>query len=273
MPNDYNYRNIWTVGVFKPRRLHAVGAIFGAIAFAQSAGAATVLDWTDWDATFNDGQTSGQQGFINGAGIRTRYQVSLIAGGGQPRPQYLFGTPAITADPSTSDEGLLIQHSAQPGNGTRHRFTLNQDLQGAAITVSNVDSSLADGDNHVDELQFQARLADGSIVAPTRIIGTNKAVVQAIGADTVRAIPGQTVAPNSADGSVQVFFDIADVDRIEVLFLNSTTGTISGQASEQSISFGDLVETGLILPPPIPEPGAAVMLVFGGALTALRRRR
>lgn len=252
----------------KLRRIVSVASvafIAPLLATAPDCGAAVVLDWSAW-TDFEDGD-DGRQRFTNSDGVEIEYRPDARNANGNPRPEFVFGTPAIQSVAGVGD-ALAIEQSAEPGDGTRHRITMRRGAaaQGLSITVGGIDGSTTGGDNYIDELQFSALLADGSEVAPTRIFVSSTTDVTQIGADRVVANPNTGSA-----GSLQLFFDYADIERLEINFFNSETGTVANAAGNQGIWIGDVVETN-ITSLPVPEPGA-VGLALLGSVVALGRRR
>jgi hypothetical protein len=245
-----------------------IGAlVLGVVVVAQGA---TILDWAEWDSAFKDGSDK-KQNFTTLDGVDVEYKPKKIKVGGKPDPTFLFGTPAIAANPSSGSSGLSVQQSAKPGAGMEHAIKFGSGVQGISFTISGIDTSAGT----VEEMSFAAKIVGvGGHSAPTRVIVTNSSYVSVIGGDTVRAIAGQQVPASSTDGTVQVFFDMADIEHIDIKFINSTVGTVAGVVGNMSISIGAVNETGFVsIPPPIPEPSAVTFSLLAGVLLLGRRQR
>lgn len=227
---------------------------------------ATILDWADWEGDFVNGSDEKQK-FTTPEGVDVEYRPKVLKGGGKPDPTFLFETPAIAMDTSSGEMGLSVRQNAQPGAGMEHQIKIKRSVQGISFTISGVDTNAG----AVEELSFKAKIAGvKDHVAPTRVIVTNPSYVSIIGGDTVRAIGGQQVPNSSTAGNVQVFFDIADIDHIDIDFYNSA----GGAAGDVAISISGVTETGFVsIPPPIPEPGATTLILFAGVALLGRRRR
>ncbi len=247
--------------------------------------AAVVLDWSAWDATFDDGRRNWQS-FTNSDGIEVRYRNHrLTTNGSNGQTDFLFGTPAIHHANSAGafqpfngtggapDHYLDIYQEAGIGNGSRHRFRFDRPLDGASVQIWDIDSSVSNGRNYTDQVQILAFDSTGASILPTRAIVTNTGVVQQIGLDTWAALPDAQAASNSTDGNLIVFFDAADVFEIEIRYVNADGGvTNSPNRDSQAIGIYDIEETGQIVPPVVPEPRSAVLAAFGFLLIFRRRR-
>ena len=260
-------------------------ALAASATLAPLGGAAVVLDWSDWSSSFDDGRR-GWQSFTNSDGVQIRYRNNRIRTRFTPRADFVFGTPAVLSAANgggafppfngtggAADNYLDIYQNAGLGNGTRHRFQFDQALDGASIEIWDIDSAIGGGRNFTDQVRVVALDANGQEVAPTRAIVTNSSVVLQADIDTWRGAEDVAAASNSTDGNLVVFFDMAGITEIRVDYTNYDYGNAGGPISDsQAIGIYNITETGLVVPPVVPEPSSVVLALFGGLL-ALRRRR
>ena len=270
----------------------AIGSLILAWVPVGALDAAVILDWTEWGSSFVDGQSEWQS-YVNADGVEIRYRNDMIDNNNGTRGnRFLFGTPAVVAaggsggrpgggpfQPANgtggaADQHLSISQQAGVGNGSQHRFQFGEGLDGASITIWDIDSSLARGRSFVDQVQLTAYDSSGNAIAPNRAIVTNSNVVTQVSADTWRSIPGAQSDSNSTDGNLVAFFDAPDITELRIVFLNADLGLgIPPGFGTQSIGIYDVSETGVTLPTLIPEPGTVALGIFAGALGLLRRRR